>query len=162
MRWRVFHYCGYERNPWSTICRSGGQVRRGSGPREPVRDISTNTSQFVIDSIRNDRYANQHDRYHAEEQAFLITMNLMICTRLNFLQAKNRINVVFFRAQNDLFVIDDVINNMKKKMPHRRHLKSVIIFITTSKPWGLVIRTRDAKENLRLLCWNGVRLFNWY
>jgi hypothetical protein len=64
-----------------------------------------------------------------EEQAFLIIMNLMTCERLSFLQTKNRMNVAFFRAQNDFIVIDDVTNIMKEKTKHRRHLKSVIIFI---------------------------------
>jgi superfamily I DNA and/or RNA helicase len=64
-----------------------------------------------------------------EEQALLIIMNLMTCERLNFLQTKNRMNVAFSRAQNDLIVVDDATNIMKEKTKHRRHLKSVIIFI---------------------------------
>jgi hypothetical protein len=63
-------------------------------------------------------------------QAPLIIMDLVACGRLGFLQAKNRMNVAFSRAQDGLIVVGDATNIMKEETKHRRHLGSVITFIT--------------------------------
>ena len=60
----------------------------------------------------------------------LIIINFVIFQHIEFLCVKNQINVLCFRAMNDLFIVENMKSIINQKKHRREHFENVITHFT--------------------------------
>jgi hypothetical protein len=81
-------------------------------------------------------------------QKSFIFLDLMTCQKLSFMRIKNRVNVVYFKAEHVMMIVEDVDQIMKKQLKHRLHFENVFDYVKLLKASITVIET---KRNFCLL-----------
>ena len=76
----------------------------------------------------------------------LIIMNFVIFDHIEFLRVKNRINISYFRAMNDLFIVENMKNIINQKKHKREHFKNVITHFTKNEI-KIKIKTKNLIRN---------------
>jgi hypothetical protein len=75
-------------------------------------------------------------------QRSFIFLDLMTCQRLSFMRIKNRVNVIYFKTEYVMMIVENVDQIMKKQLKHRLHFENVFDHVKLLEASITVIETK--------------------